>query len=309
MQNEPCLSLITPTRHNHEDKAIKTNMNTVTFNKPFDAFRDSADFRGGCDLADIIAKSPIIDWAEVSTQDFDVKQSPDAAFPNGCPRTPFQAFRVNGLYTDTVGNTLKFKAWVNQIPHEKLPALNVMIQCLEVNGIKVATDSPLNRALLVCTSMFSEGILGKWWAEVAVYSMDTGRVFVPDIPKDSIWLLAVEWVQKLCIDFQNPHLHLVKKSQPNPGGKSVEWQKTREHYVLIHKSHPANKKEPSTRRLVIDGDTINRSAHSRRAHYRMLSSPVFRHKMGQRVWVRSSWCGPKEWTDRSGQIYRIVDRN
>lgn len=115
-------------------------------------------------------------------------------------------------------------------------------------------------------------------------------------------------VKAICFDFTNPHLFLCKKSPTPPQGKTVNWQKQREHFVFLHKSHTANRKESIGRKVIEDGATVDRAAHSRRAHSRLLSSPKFKHKQGQRVWVKSTWCGPKEWTDRSGQIYKIVEK-
>lgn len=112
---------------------------------------------------------------------------------------------------------------------------------------------------------------------------------------------------QLSIDFSNPHFFLCKKSPTIPQGKSIVWQKQREHYVLLHKSHPANKIE-SHGKVIENGEPqILRSAHCRRAHFRLLKSPKFRYKVGQKVWVRSTWVGPKEWKDHSGQIYTIIE--
>jgi hypothetical protein len=127
---------------------------------------------------------------------------------------------------------------------------------------------------------------------------DVHRHFVP---------LVCHFIKAICSDFTNPHLYLCKKHPSVPQGKTVAWQRQREHFVFLHKSHAANKKQSLGMKCIEDGSTVDRAAHSRRAHSRLLSSPKFKHKQGQRVWVRSAWCGPKEWTDRSGQIYRIVE--
>lgn len=126
--------------------------------------------------------------------------------------------------------------------------------------------------------------------------------------RDSIRKKIAAVIANLCSDFGNPHFYLCKKSPTIPQGKTVHWQKQREHFVFLHKSHTANSKQSIGKKCIEDGSTVDRSAHSRRAHSRLLSSPKFKHKQGQRVWVRSAWCGPKEWTDRSGQIYKIVEK-
>jgi hypothetical protein len=123
---------------------------------------------------------------------------------------------------------------------------------------------------------------------------------------DVIWALAGEWIQKLCIDFMNPHFFLCRKS-PIQTGRSAEWIKAREHYVLIHKTHPANRAGAVGVFQKTDS-SCTRSAHSRRAHYRLLRSPKFKNKVGQKVWVKSTWVGPREWSDSSNQIYRIIEK-
>lgn len=279
-------------------------MNTVTFN---DSLLLAAPFMEGAGLKGFISHvkdSPIIDWSQSDGDGFDASLALDSI---GFPRLPFHAFRASLNLAVAGGGEIKCRAWL-----ESYAGINER-QVYDV-GLEILSCTIPGRAPMKGTGDIMFGFIdyepdGKVNARGCVFRKGSKKFTKLGGVADYWMHYFYQWVVQLANDYQNPHLHLVKKSQPNPGGKSVKWQKAREHYVLIHKSHPANKKEPSTRRLVIDGDTINRSAHSRRAHYRMLSSPVFRHKMGQRVWVRSSWCGPKEWTDRSGQIYQIVDRN
>lgn len=106
-------------------------------------------------------------------------------------------------------------------------------------------------------------------------------------------------------NFLNPHLH-VASVRPNKQGKSVEWTQQRTHFVFIHKSHKANQKT-FTGKADLESDHIERMAHSRRAHIRVLRHPRYKHKFGQTIRVKSCWVGPKEWEGNSGQVYRIVD--
>ena len=103
----------------------------------------------------------------------------------------------------------------------------------------------------------------------------------------------------------NPHLHLATV-RPDKQGKSVEWMRQRTHFVFIHKSHQANRVGFSGKADVCEKQ-IQRMAHSRRAHYRVLRHPKYKNKIGQKIHVRSCWVGPKEWQGNSGQIYRIVE--
>ena len=105
-------------------------------------------------------------------------------------------------------------------------------------------------------------------------------------------------------EVQSP-ANFVARVHPKAQGKSVTWTGCRTHFVVIHKSHPANKPELFAGASVIEDEGYtNRQAHSRRAHFRVLRSPRFRHKTGQRIWVKSAWIGPREWQQASS-IYRI----
>lgn len=95
--------------------------------------------------------------------------------------------------------------------------------------------------------------------------------------------------------------------RPNKQGKSVEWARSRTHYVILHRAHPANTPELINGHMPSVEDSkkhIVRQAHSRRAHFRLLRSSKFRHKAGQRIPIKSTWVGPKEWKQGTS-IYRI----
>jgi hypothetical protein len=115
-------------------------------------------------------------------------------------------------------------------------------------------------------------------------------------------------LQQVSSDFLNPHLFACKKSPPIPKGKSIIWQQQREHYVLLHKSHPANTNASKDRKKIDDEPQILKAAHCRRAHFRLLKSAKFKYKIGQRIFIRATWVGPKEWQDRAGQIYKIIEQ-
>lgn len=111
----------------------------------------------------------------------------------------------------------------------------------------------------------------------------------------------------ICYEYLAPQ-NFVATVRPNTPGKSVDWQKAREHLTLIHRGHPANNANVAERATVDadPGKLMTRCAHSRRAHTRLLKSARYRFKMGQRIAVRASWCGPKQWHDSAGQTYQIL---
>ena len=121
--------------------------------------------------------------------------------------------------------------------------------------------------------------------------------------------LFYELVSKFSIDVMSPANHIAAV-RPSTAGKSVEWQRARTHYVILNRRHPANTFGLKTGSTVNSDDQhrLERIAHSRRAHYRLLRSPRFKNKAGQRIFIRSTWVGPKEWRDESGSIYLLHSR-
>ncbi len=100
--------------------------------------------------------------------------------------------------------------------------------------------------------------------------------------------------------------NFIASVSPDKRGKSVEWLRSRTHYVLIHRQHPANTKEVSHGSQVSEGPGyLKRQAHTRRAHARVLRSPRFKNKIGQTIRVKSAWVGPAEWK-QNNSIYRLV---
>ena len=277
-------------------------MNTINFNAPFLAFRKDAK---------ALAESPLICWSEPTGENFNVNDFPEAEFPNGCPRLPFKRFRVDGFYHYLGSGFMKFRAWVETMDEVK-----------GISGYSVALypegdeDGAVNLGgrgggiLAVGVAVFTPHptIRKKVSWLTTKYDISKGKAEKFELGSSMAWNLFGEWMQKLAIDFTNPNLYLCKKLSRMPSGKSIQWVKAREHYVLLHKNHSANRREAPKLGVISDTGNNQRIAHSRRAHYRLLSSPRFKAKQGQKVWIRSAWVGPKEWTDHSGQIYKIVDR-
>ena len=95
----------------------------------------------------------------------------------------------------------------------------------------------------------------------------------------------------------------VIKVSDNTPGKSVQWRKSREHYLVLH--HKQAKELQQSKRPHTDEDLI-RSAHWRRAHLRRLNSGKFVNKRGLLVPVKKAWVGPKEWIGQDKKIYTVV---
>lgn len=109
----------------------------------------------------------------------------------------------------------------------------------------------------------------------------------------------------LSYEYLAPH-NFTARVTPATQGKSVEWLRAREHYTVIHRHHAANSKTVTEGATVTDSKASTRLAHSRRAHTRILRHAKWTYARGKTIFVRATWCGPKEWRDTAGQIYQIL---
>lgn len=123
----------------------------------------------------------------------------------------------------------------------------------------------------------------------------------------AIFLAYYRMIAVICYEYLAPQ-NFMAVVRPSTPGKSVEWLKAREHITLIHRHHPANNTSVKAgEKLPSDqGKKITRIAHSRRAHFKILRSPRFRYKVGQRIAINATWVGPKQWKDTAGQTYEIL---
>lgn len=133
---------------------------------------------------------------------------------------------------------------------------------------------------------------------------DSSRI---EDPTQGLFMSLYRCVSVLCYEYLAPQNFAAKVSPP-ASGRSVEWVQAREHYTTIHRKHEANNKAVKEGSIVKSdlSKHLTRSAHSRRAHTRLLSSSRYTYARGQRVAVRATWCGPQEWKDSAGQTYKIL---
>ena len=278
-------------------------MNAVTFNEPFLGL-----------LGKEYLDCPLIDYSK-SVFDIEGKAEIVVDFEKRTFKLPFQTFRVAVRVQSKSSNMLFMTYPVNASVEDQHGPGNmtvVFVYYPELRGISkkiflaqywlVECTNPNRKGMIIadCNTELREQL-----------SLGDAKGFKVIPSEDGVEVLAAitTVMLNLCSDFNNPSLYLCKRLPSSPKGRSVEWQKAREHYVLIHKSHSANRKISAGIGPIHDGSTIDRVAHARRAHSRLLSSPRYKAKRGQRIWVQSAWVGPKEWSDHSGQIYKIVDRN
>lgn len=130
------------------------------------------------------------------------------------------------------------------------------------------------------------------------------------VPEDAspeyVWLAVHGVIMRACYEYLAPYNFAAVVSPDRPN-KSVEWLRAREHYTVIHRKHPANNSNFVSGARIETEHGLSRLAHSRRAHTRLLQSAKYKNKRGQRVFIKATWVGPREWSDTAGQIYRIAD--
>lgn len=267
-------------------------------------FDDALDGRVGEEARARLAGSPLVKWEDLTTEQFAVADAPPGVrWPGGLPRLPFDVFRVGGLYTYGDGCQMRFRAWVAGIG-EGEPQMIVV--CQQIDAVRVPGEHWQNMedwfAVIGIAAASAETKRAHWSYEQVGVMTPLAREWLED-GTGMGWVLVGEWLFRLSLDFQNPSLHLCRVLPRGSQGRSVEWVRAREHVVLVHKGHPANRRDVGPGAVV--GEGLQRVAHCRRAHYRMLRSPRFVRKRGSAVWVRSTWVGPTEWRDHSGQIYQI----
>lgn len=220
----------------------------------------------------------------------------------GDPNTlPFPEMRLELAPNSSDGKTVKvFKFWI----HHRAGKLHMLIQPIYI-------ESSIPFGFLVKTTE----LIGESGAEgmniyTAVFQGEEATL-TKDIPDRRLREIALADIHGLMsslalfwerVSFGSEFIASVR---PDKQGKSVEWMKARTHYVLLHRSHPANKNDIISGAVVSeDKEYIKRQAHSRRAHFRILRSAKFKNKIGQKIRIRSCWVGPKEWKQASS-IYQL----
>jgi hypothetical protein len=133
--------------------------------------------------------------------------------------------------------------------------------------------------------------------------------------KREAWDALVEWADILTWSLDNfltlissGARHMVKKV-PQVSGKSVHWTESRSRIVLIdNREAAALQHKAGVKHTEEEKREINRAAHSRRGHSRLLSAPRYKANVGKRVFVKACWVGPKEWMDTAGQtLYKLME--
>lgn len=77
--------------------------------------------------------------------------------------------------------------------------------------------------------------------------------------------------------------------------KTLEWCKSQEHYVLLRSDHPANdaRHRNGANVIVDEAEVLKRMAHFVRSHPRTFKHARYKKKLGQTIWIKEQWRGPK----------------
>jgi len=113
----------------------------------------------------------------------------------------------------------------------------------------------------------------------------------------------LHWLAFFMLDVMTPK-NIVLKVTPQAKGRSVEWIKAREHYLVIGRKLAVNLRE---RKSNPTDHELKRAAHWRIAHFRRLMSDKFKHKRGMLVPVKETWVGPDQWVGSDCKTYKVVD--
>lgn len=149
------------------------------------------------------------------------------------------------------------------------------------------------------TGLIQSGAVMMFWKD--------GKQFHPSDEKTAIMKdmakVSRSIVLRLAFAVMNPGSAVIRVSPSQPG-RSVEWRKAREHYLVL----PMRQAQAMQKRGSgpTDHDLV-RAAHWRRAHFRTLTSDKFKAKRGQQIFIKKSWVGPLEWAGTDGKIYKVMN--
>lgn len=132
----------------------------------------------------------------------------------------------------------------------------------------------------------------------------TGRMRT-EMSRDELghfYYMPMQGLSYFLFDIYSSYSSVIKVSDDTPG-KSVQWRKAREHYLVLQKRQAM---ELQSKGRGVQNVDLVRSAHWRRAHLRRLSSGKFKNKRGLIVPVKKAWVGPQEWKGNDGKTYTVV---
>jgi hypothetical protein len=106
----------------------------------------------------------------------------------------------------------------------------------------------------------------------------------------------------------HPANHVVKVSPP-ARGRSVQWRDGRSHYLVLDRKTMAHVGPQSDKiSQAVKSEAIQRAAHRRRAHTRVLKHRKWGERIGAVVHIKSAWIGPKKWEGPDGKTYVLLEK-
>ena len=199
---------------------------------------------------------------------------------DGTPRLPFSVLRAHWPSVSSLG-TSQGIIWAGQDDIR-------LIVCFSRDSVVLAGalgrfNSITKQAHGVSYKLDKNGVITR--------DDDATRVLYP-MMVEHLWHYAYPQFQPVSV---SPDDSISK-------GRSAEWKQARSFYSVVHRRSGTGTGLPHAGKR---SDTL--TAHARRAHLRVLRSPLWGKNQGKTVWVRSAWVGPKEWHDASAkQVYRVA---
>jgi len=126
------------------------------------------------------------------------------------------------------------------------------------------------------------------------------------VPPEAVARVAL-WCLK-AVDTASEHLVEVtavdENSRQAKTAKLKPWLVPPRRRIILLDPHEARK---YGHRINRGGTHASPHPHQRRGHWATLRSERFKHKRGERVWVRPAWVGDREWVFE-GNRYRVITR-
>jgi hypothetical protein len=296
-------------------------MNPITFKKRFEEIYGFIKKQNPK-----LENSPLFHHVDSAEMWYKVEENKYARDANNLPIFPYQNFRAQLTSTDHAGEiTSTTNLLVSEThpilppshfkddprfelgPNSRILTIFAKIEKVMENGIDITRKDEKLLIFQVTPTKQKTETLAYNSMLAWLYSETKGLTPIPiKLHPNVSWRMEyyLELLEKFSIDVLHPN-NLIAKRCPNNKNKSVEWLKNREHYVILNKRHPANKKGASGKIECSEEKIIKQISHARRAHYRLLKSERFKSKKGSHVFVKATWVGPTQWEDGSGSIYKI----
>jgi len=105
-----------------------------------------------------------------------------------------------------------------------------------------------------------------------------------------------------------PSNNVIQRYPTKIKNKSEIYINAKSHYLIVNKNISRNLKNNTN--FTIDEKNHKKylSSHFRRGYLRMYKHDRFKNMQGKRLWINSTWIGPKEWIGSDNKIYKVISK-